>query len=161
MIGKSRLRYKGFFAILALALLFTSCGRYNEILVEGIRDVKLRGIKQKVIYLNVDIEIDNPNTRRITVLDISFTAWLNNRELGQFSIAEKIKLKRCSKEVYTVPVEIELRTVADAFRLASTGSIERLLKQIEVEGIIKGRSFPIRKRIKIKRQPFIDIAASI
>ncbi|MFP4555954.1 MAG: hypothetical protein ACLFNU_03690 [Bacteroidales bacterium] len=161
MIEKSRLRGKGFFAILVLALLFSSCSRYNYIIVEGIQDVQLRGIKQKVIYLNVDIEIDNPNTRRITVLDINFTAWLNNRELGEFRLAERIKLTPCSKQVYTVPVEIELRTVADAFRLASSGSIERLLKQIEVEGIIKGRSFPVRKRIRIKRQPFIDIAASV
>ena len=147
--------------IIVLAALFSSCGRYNDIHVEGISNVSLRGIKQRVVHLNIDVVIDNPNTRKITVLDINFTAWLNNRELGEFRIVEPIKLTPCSKETYTVPVEIELRNMADALRLASSGSIERLLERLEVEGSIRGRSFPVRRRISIHRQPFSTIGTSL
>ncbi|MDD4383874.1 MAG: LEA type 2 family protein [Bacteroidales bacterium] len=146
---------------LLLVLIFTSCGRYNDISVKGVSRVQFRGLQQNVVLLNLDVEIDNPNTRKIAVTNIEFKAWLSGRELGDFRISESIKLIPCSRETYTVPVEIKLRTVADAFKLVSSGSIETLLERIEVEGIIKAKSFPVRKTIKVARQPFRKIAASL
>lgn len=144
-----------------VVLLLNGCGRYNDISVKGIKDVKFRGLNQKVILLSFDVEIDNPNTRKISVVEIDFKAWLNNRELGTFRIVEPIKLVPCSKQVYSIPAEIELRTIADAFRLATSGSIEGLLDRLEIEGKIKGKSFPVRKTIKVDRQKFKDLSSSL
>jgi LEA14-like dessication related protein len=152
---------KKFFAISAILIFITGCGRYNDINVKGIKDVKLKGINQKVLMLNFDVEIDNPNTRKISVIEIDFKAWLNGRELGTFRITEPIKLTPCSRQVYSVPAEIELRTIADVFRLATSGSMEGLLDKLEVEGKIKGKSFPVRKTIKIERQSFKSISSSL
>jgi len=144
----------------SILLFLSSCGKVNDITVKGISDVKLRGIKQNVVMLNLDVEVVNPNKRKITITHIDFKAWLNNRELGDVRITEHIKLEPHSSSRYTVPVEIELRTIADAFRLA-TGSIDDLLDKIEVEGIIKGRSFPVRKKIMVARQPIKNLANSL
>lgn len=141
----------------ALAMLISSCGRVNDINVKGVSDVKLRGLKKNVVMLYLDVEVDNPNKRKITISHIEFKAWLRDRELGEFRISEPIKLIPRSQQKYTVPVEIELRTIADAFRLA-TSPIDDLLDNIEVEGYIKGRSFPVRKKIMVKRQPFRNLA---
>jgi LEA14-like dessication related protein len=138
-----------------------SCGQYNEIDVRGIRDVKFRGLKQNVVLLSFEVEIDNPNTRKISVIEIDFKAWLNNRELGSFRVTEPIKLVPCSRQTYSVPAEIELRNIADAFRIASSGSIERLLDKLEVEGKVKGKSFPMRKTLKIERQSLKNISSGL
>ncbi len=155
---------KSFFKVIAffvLVALVSGCGRFNDIFIKEVSRVQFRGLQQNVVLLNFDVEIDNPNTRKISVTQIEFKAWLNDRELGMFRIAEPIKLVPCSRQTYVVPAEIELRTVADAFRLASSGSIESLLDRIEVEGKIKGKSFPVRKTIKVARQPFRNIASSL
>ena len=146
--------------VLVISSLLASCGHFNEISIKGIRDAKFKGINQKVIMLSFDVEIDNPNTRNISVVEIDFKAWLGGRELGTFKVTEPIRLVPCSKQIYSIPAEIELRTIADAFRIASSGSLEGLLGKLEVEGRIKGRSFPIRKTIKIPRQAFIHISSA-
>ncbi|MDD3567493.1 MAG: hypothetical protein PHT92_03745 [Bacteroidales bacterium] len=148
-------------ALVITLLIFTGCGRYNDINVKGIKDIKFRGLKQNVVLLSFEIEIDNPNTRKITVIEIDFKAWLNNRELGSFRVTEPIMLVPCSRQTYSVPAEIELRTIADAFRIASSGSIDKLLDKLEVEGKIKGKSFPIRKTIRIERQSLNDISSTL
>lgn len=155
-----------FFAMRIVSLLFVlsimaGCGQYNEIDVRGIRDFKFRGLKQNVVLLSFEVEIDNPNTRKISVIEIDFKAWLNNRELGSFRVTEPIKLVPCSRQTYSVPAEIELRTIADAFRIASSGSIERLLDKLEVEGKVKGKSFPMRKTLKIERQSLKNISSGL
>lgn len=146
---------------LLLGILLSSCGRYNDINIKTVNDVKFRGLQQKVVLLSFDVEIDNPNTRKISVTDIEFKAWLNDRELGTFRITETIKLVPCSRQNYIIPAEIELRTIADAFRLATSGSFDTLLERMEIEGVIKGKSFPVRKTIKVDRQPFKNLASSL
>jgi LEA14-like dessication related protein len=118
------------FALSFILFLFSSCGQYNDISIKGIKDVKFKGINKKVVMLSFEVEIDNPNTRKITVVEIEFKAWLNNRELGTFRIDEPIRLIPCSKHSYSIPAEIELLTVADAFLLATSGSVEGLLDKI-------------------------------
>lgn len=152
---------KSFFGVLLIALIALSgCGKVNDISIKGIDGVKLKGIKQNVVLLNLDVEVDNPNTRKISITHIEFKAWLRDRELGKLRVNEHIKLEPCSKKKYTVPVEIELRTMADAFKLFS-GSIDDLLDSIEVEGFIKGKSFPVRKKLVVNRQPFRNLATSL
>lgn len=147
-----------FFA--SILLLLASCGRVNDINVKGISGVQLRGISKNVVMLNLDVDVENPNKRKITITHIEFQAWLRDRELGKFRITESIKLAPRSNCRYTVPVEIELRTIADAFRLV-TGSVDDLLDIIEVEGYIIGRSFPVRKKIEVARQPFKNLANTL
>ena len=158
---KNKLLRGRWLSILVISLLFAGCGQFNEISIKGIKDVKFKGLNKKVIMLSFDIEIDNPNTRKISVVEIDFKAWLSGRELGSFRVTEPIKLVPCSKQTYSIPAQIELRTIADAFRIASSGSLEGLMGKIEVEGKVKGRSFPIRKTLKIPRQSFVNISSSL
>jgi LEA14-like dessication related protein len=149
------------YLIPAFFVILTGCGKVNDINIKSINEVKFRGLKKNIIMLSLEVEIDNPNTRKISITDIEFKAWLNNRELGDFRTTEHIKLIPCSRQPYIIPVEIELITIADAFRLATSGSFESLFDKIEVEGFIKGKSFPIRKKIKLERQPFRNLANTL
>ncbi len=143
-----------------ILLILSGCGKVNEIKVVGIKNVQLKGLQKNIIKLNVELEVDNPNPRKITITHVNFKAWLNSRELGTLQTTEKIKLLPCSKNAYPVCVEIKLRTAADALRLMS-GSFDEMLNKIEVEGYIKGKSFPVRKKIVIERQPFSNLGKTL
>ncbi|HNS31171.1 MAG TPA: hypothetical protein PKN54_03775 [Candidatus Cloacimonas acidaminovorans] len=160
MNGRYFLKVIGFFIPIAF-LLLTGCGKVNDISIKEINEVKLRGLKKNKIMLNLELVIDNPNTRKISITDIEFKVWMNDRELGDFRITEHVKLIPCSRQPYSIPVEIELITMADAFKLATSGSFENFLDRIEVEGYIKGSSFPVRRKITIERQPFINLKNSL
>lgn len=148
-------------ALIIFFILLSGCAQINEIDIKGIKDVKFRGLKKNTILLNFDVEIDNPNVRKISVVEIDFKAWLNDRELGSFRVTEPIKLTPCSRQTYTVPAEIELRTIADAFRLTTSGSLDKLLDRLEVEGKVRGKSFPIRKTFRIERQSLKNISSAL
>lgn len=130
---------------------------YNDISVDKVDGFKLRGIQKNSVHFNLDLVVDNPNTQKIRVTKMEFKAWLNDRELGDIILKEPIKLTPCSRKTYTVPVELNLVSVADVFKLANPAGLETLSDRIEVEGKIRGKSCPIQKTIRVKRQPLKNV----
>ncbi len=147
--------------LIVFTLSFLSgCGKMNEIRVTGLKEVSLKGISKNIVQLSVGVEIDNPNNRKITITEIMFKAWLNNRELGTLRVTDPIVIAPCSRNTYPALVELELRSVADALRLLTTPPSD-ILEKVEVEGYIKGRSFPLRRTVEVTRQPFSNLSKSI
>jgi LEA14-like dessication related protein len=155
-MGKSFFIRSIIFSVILVFL--SSCGKYNSITVKEMKGVKLRGLNKNQVLISIEVIVDNPNPRNISITKIDLKAWMNDREMGDFKITEPIKLIPCSKSLYTIPATIELKTIADALRLATSGSIESLVDKVEVEGKIKGKSFPISKTIRIKRQTIKNLA---
>lgn len=152
---------KSTFLILSILSIFllSSCGKFEDIAIHGMKGFKFRGMKNGRIFINLTLDVENPNNRKITISKIHFKTWLNNRELGTIKISEKVVLKPNSREEYQVPIEIVLRTVGDAFKLMTLK--EDVLSQINVEGYIKGRVMCISKKIRVEKQPFTQIAKSL
>ncbi|HDP76427.1 MAG TPA: hypothetical protein ENN49_11335 [Bacteroidales bacterium] len=148
------------FNLLLPILLFAlaGCGKYSNLNIHGVKEYRFRGIKDGVIFLNLTLDVENPNRKSIVIKDIHFKAWLNNRDLGKLRSSLKMKIDGKSREDYEVPLEIVLRTPADAFKL--TGEGKNLINAIEVEGYIKGGKFPVVKKINIPRQPLSELANS-
>lgn len=134
----------------------TGCGKYDDISIYGVKEYKFRGIKDGVIYLNLTLDVENPNRKPLVIKHIEFKAWLNNREFGKLRNSNKIKLEGKTRKDYEVPLEIALRTPADAFKLIGLG--KEILSAISVEGYIKGGRFPVSKKINIPRQTLNELA---
>ena len=139
-------------------VLMSGCGKFENVIIHGIKNVKFRGMSDGKILINLNLDIENPNSRKITISRIEFKAWLKNRELGKLRNSKKINLKPKSREELEVPVEIVLRTAADAFKLMNLKG--DILEQLTVEGYIKGRSMCFSKKVKIEKQPFNELAKS-
>lgn len=138
-----------------IAVLLTSCGKYEDIKVMGVNDVKFSGLESSTLHLTATLDIENPNRANIKVKAMEFKTWLGNREFGTIKLDHKIKIKGNSRAGYEVPVEIKLRTAADALKFMTNK--EKLLKQMTVEGYIKGGNFPITKKIVVKKQPVDEL----
>lgn len=148
------------FNLLLIILLFTlaGCGKYHDLNIHCVKEYRFRGMKDGIIYLNLTLDVENPNRKSIIIKDIHFKAWLNNRELGKLSSSHKMKIDGKSRKDYEVPLEIVLRTPADAFKLIGEG--KNLINVIEIEGYLKGGRFPVVKKINISRQPLSELANS-
>lgn len=152
-----KIRFIWIISIISM-LLLSSCGKFEDIAIHGMKGFKLRGIKDGRILINLTLDIENPNNRKITISKFHFKAWLNNRELGTLKNSKKIVLQPKSREEFQVPVEIVLRTAADIFKLTSIK--EDILNQLTIEGFIKGRTLCFSKKVKIEKQPFTQLVKS-
>jgi len=146
-----------FIAIISV-LILGSCGKSEDIAIHGMKNFKVRGVQNGHILINLNLSIENPNNRTITISKIHFKAWLKNRELGTLNNSKKIVLKPNSTEDYEIPVEITLRTQADIFKLMNLKG--DILDQLTIEGFIKGRSLCFSKKVKIEKQPFNELVKS-
>lgn len=144
--------------ILASMILLGGCGKFEDIAVYGVKDVKFRGMKDGKILLSLILDVENPNNRKITISKIYFKAWMNNRELGKVKNSEKIVLKPNTREEYPIQIEIVLRTAADVFKLMNVK--EDIIEKLTVEGYIKGRTMCFSKKLVIEKQPFSKLADS-
>jgi LEA14-like dessication related protein len=141
-----------------IAVLLSSCGKFEKIAIHGMKDFKFRGMKNGKLLISITLDIENPNNRKITISSIHFKTWLKNRELGTIKNSEKIVLAPKSRTQVEVPIEIVLRTAADAFKLM--GLKEDILDQLIIEGYIKGRAMCFSKKIVVEKQPFTELAKS-
>jgi len=147
-----------FVLILASMVLLGGCGKFEDIAVHGVKDVKFRGMKDGKILLSLTLDVENPNNRKITISKIYFIAWMNNRELGKIKNSERIVLKPSTREEYPIQIEIVLRTAADVFKLMNVK--EDIIEKLTVEGYIKGRTMCFSKKLKIEKQLFSKLADS-
>lgn len=144
--------------LLVLSVGFASCSKFQGIDIKGVKDFKFKGMQDGVIFLNLTFDVNNPNSKKIVIKHFEFNAWLNNRELGKLTSVEKITLIGDTRADYVIPVEIKLRTPADALKLIGVG--KKLVKMVTVEGYVKGGHFPIVKKIKIPKQPLDSLMKS-
>lgn len=150
-------RFFRFLPFLLLAIL-SSCAKYHDINIHGVKEYKFRGMKDGVIYINLTLDVENPNPKPILIKEMRFKAWLNKRELGKLKNSHKVKIEGNARKDYEIPLEIELRTPADAFKLIGEG--KNLMNVVEVEGFIKGGRFPVIKKFTIPKQPLSELANS-
>lgn len=141
--------------ILLFTLALSSCSKFEDIQIKGVEDVKFNGMKDNKIFLTVTLDVENPNKASVNIKTLEFKAWLNNREFGTVKTTQKIKIKGNSRNGYEIPLNIQLRTAADALKLMTNK--EKLLKQMTVEGYIKGGKFPVVKKLKIAKQPLQEV----
>ncbi|MBQ9471129.1 MAG: hypothetical protein IJU72_09300 [Bacteroidales bacterium] len=142
----------------ATTLLLGSCGKPYDVQMHGVQDIKFVSLDKNKLRLNIVLDAENKQRAALKIKQIDFKAWLGDRELGTVRCTEKIKLKGKRRTACTVPLEIELRTIADALKL--TVFNQKLLSQIQIEGHVRGSRFPITKTFKVNKQPLLELLKS-
>ena len=136
-------------------LIFISCGKMNEIEIQGADNFKYSGFKDNHVEFEADIKVFNPSHHKIKVKEINVKLLVNDMYLGRLQNAEEFQILPHSDEY--IRVSFRLR-IANIFYGLST--ISRLYNQknlkVEVDGFVIAKTALYRKKLEVKEITYID-----
>lgn len=128
--------------ILLMSGMMTSCV-YNEVQLKDVafRNFNTTNGKMRATF---DLEIENPNSYAVKLSKPELKVFVGSLELNDWSVPNKLKIKRRSKQSY--PFYIEISAVEGLLILP------RLISrpEIKIEGSIKAGTFIFGKRIPLQ-----------
>ncbi len=135
----------------ALLLGATGCD-IDEPDISNIGGFKLKKLEGQHIEAEFSVDCDNPNGFGFKVKKANIDVSANDQILGKVSLDKKLKVKRKSKNTYTVPIIIELEDGAlfKIMQLSLSGEVTVAFKG-KVRGSVCGigKSFDVNETKKI------------
>jgi LEA14-like dessication related protein len=127
---------KKIFFLCACAVLFavSSCD-FEEPVVSGYSNFKFGKLEGKTLNVSFDATVDNDNGYGFKIKKGELTLSINNLEIGDIDLNKKIKIKRKSENVYTVPLQLSLSDGA-LFRIAKLVNADKF--ELRLDGKVRG-----------------------
>jgi LEA14-like dessication related protein len=142
--------------LFSIILLLSGCNVYKSVEVGDINDVKLKGMVDNRITLDLKVPINNPNNFKLRIKELDLDISVNGKYLGKMKNDTLITIPKKYDGVTTFPVEIQVENI-----LSSAMSFYKLknAKQVEIliEGKIIAKSFLHRKTIKVSERQTINL----
>ena len=89
----------------ALVITVSSCN-FTEPEVSGYSNFKFGKLEGKTLNVSFDATVDNENGYGFKVKKGKLNVSVNDLEIGVIDLDKKIKVKRKSKNVYTIPLQL-------------------------------------------------------
>jgi len=129
-------------------LLLISCGRFSEITIGDISGVTVKGFRNDVLLIDVNIPVDNPTQHRITISDLDLRLSMNDHYVGKIQLDEKLVIPSNSEMVHGVTLQVQMAN------FISTGLMMMNMKKgqmvrFRLEGSITARSLLLKKEIPV------------
>ncbi len=137
-------RFLLFLTGVLMTLVMTSCDEQGTVELTGITGLKVKGISEGVLKMEVDLRLRNTTRHNIVVRGLDAGIWYDGHEAGEVTVREKVRILKDQEAVYPVPVEVKLRGVGNMMQhLFRNGRPE----DIRLKGILKVRSGPFCRKI--------------
>lgn len=135
--------------LLAMPLIFLQgCFDYEEIEFKGVKNVSLLDRTDKVLKLQVDVLVNNPNKFNIKVKKSSLDIYMNDKYVGKTTLDSKIVLKKNSEAIYGVVLNADAKSVMKA-AMGSLGGFLKGSVDIRLKGRVKGSVYGISKSVDV------------
>ena len=150
---------KAFFRILIISvvLLFSSCiGELKEISINNINGFKLTKIDAKSIEGEINVSINNPNSRSFNIYKSKAVFFVGGSKLGEARIVKKVKIAANSSIDNTFVLHGNFKEL----NLGTIANITMGKPLVEIKGYIKAgkwfykKKFPIDQQQKLSGQSF-------
>jgi len=125
---------KKIFFLCVLLIAVSSC-EFDEPVVSGYSNFKFGKLEGKTLNVSFDATVDNDNGYGFKIKRGKLTVSVNDLEIGDIDLNKKIKIKRKSEHVYTVPLKLSLSDGA-LFRIAKLVSAEKF--ELKLDGTVRG-----------------------
>ncbi len=144
------------FPIVALLFFGTNSCSIDEPDISNVGNFKLKKLEGQRIEAEFSVDCDNPNGFGFKVKKANIDVSANDQILGNISLDKKLKVKRKSKNTYTIPVIIELENGAlfKIMQLSLSGEVTVLFK-----GKVRGSVCGIGKSFEVNETKKIDASA--
>ncbi len=147
LIGRLKLKIG---VVLIPMVLLTSCWSYEEVSLQRIVSMEIKNFTLKGIEVAVEMEINNPNNYKITLLDADVNLIINQKDLGKANVQNKVVLAKRSIEKYIVHIKKDFDNMNALMSLGSSylsGGAQNFV--INAKGNIKAKAFMISKRFDV------------
>lgn len=142
--------------LLSVLLCSSGCFSYQEVVFNGVEDVKVDKLGLSGFEGTVHANITNPNGYRIHGSNPDLDLYLNGKHLGRVRLKAKLRLDRRSTKTYAIPLRTELDNkgapLMGLLGAALTGSAE-----LEVKGTVTGRIGLLRRKFPFEGKHRVDL----
>ena len=137
-------------------LLLAGCSAYEELIIGDAKEVRFDYFENGKLGLEVDIPITNNGNIDFKIKEVELFVKLNSFAAGEVINVAKVTIKKKSEQVYTFPIEVEIKGLSNSARILLSIVGQRKLS-IEVDGFIKVKYLLISKKIPVRLNEKIDI----
>ena len=138
--------------LLTLLLFLSSCSLFQDIQIKNVTDFA-PAFEDKQLLIKANISVQNDNLYAIKLKHSDLTISIDDKTLGNITLAEKVVFKRKSDTTYPVKLKLSLADGALFIILRNTFKKE---VTITIKGSIKGSALGIPKTITINETKIID-----
>lgn len=131
--------------ICALLIAVSSCD-FTEPEVSGYSNFKFGKLEGKTLNVSFDATVDNENGYGFKVKKGKLNVSVNDLEIGVIDLDKKIKVKRKSKNVYTIPLQLSLSDGA-LFRIPKLVTATKF--ELKLDGKVRGSVMGVGKTFDI------------
>ena len=138
--------------LVGLLFIFSSCSLFKDLQISNIQDIS-PSFENKTVVLNASIEVKNSNFYNVAVKASELVVSINDKELGDIELLEKVVFKRKSSGTYPFKFKMKL---ADGALFTVLKNVFKKEVTLAFKGKIKGTAFGIPKHITINETKTID-----
>jgi LEA14-like dessication related protein len=136
-------------------MLLSGCMSYDDVVYQGVENVKIGKPKDGFTTISLNIKLDNPNKYNIKIKPSDVTVFLGGKELGDFHLKETVVIKKHSMDSYPIQLDAKIRDLAKS----SLGGMIELMTKKNVTLRFKGF---VRVSVKgVTQKRYIDQSKEI
>jgi len=140
-----------------LMLLMFSCS-YRAVQLKSIKTVQLKQFSSQGITATVLAEIENPNAYKIKVKGNNLDLKIGGTSLGKAAIANKVKLRRKTTQVYPIQLHLNYKNLAKGAMMSLPRLLTRKSVFAEINGQIKGGVFLFSKKFPVHLNKEVNLS---
>lgn len=138
--------------LFTIVLFFSSCSFFKDIKIKELTDVSPR-FENKEILLDAKLQVQNDNFYAVKLKHSDLKISIDDKVIGDVTLAEKVVFKRKSDIVYPLLLKVELADGAMFTLLRNAFKKEVTLK---IQGTVKGSALGVPKTILVEEVKTID-----
>jgi len=139
---------KGFSFFLILAIALSGCFEYKEVEMIAVKDVKLNSFSMKGAEIGVEMQISNPNTYKVSVVDSDLELLIKGEKIGTAKIKNDIILPKNSNQTHQFVIESFFDNIGGAMP-SLMGAMMGQPIELQVKGNIKGKAKSFSKKFPV------------
>jgi LEA14-like dessication related protein len=137
-----------YFVLILTTTIAVSCVSFQEIKINNVSNVTLKGINNNVVTFDITASIENPNAYRIKVKPLELKVMIGDQtELGKVKSMDHLVIAKKSTKDYTISVPIEITnmlSLGSAFSMFSGKTPDlRLTGKIRANNFWYGKTFEL------------------
>ncbi len=148
------MRLSKFILGLLFMLSLSACVNYEEVEITDIKSIRLVELTDRELQVETEVEIENPNSFEITVVESSFRVTVEDKAIGTASILDQVSVAGNSKKYYKLLLNSSLEDLeqnAMTNLLAITASGKDNIK-FKIDGYIIGKALFNKRKVQISRE---------